>query len=232
MRLPAARPLVCLVTHGERLALRLDGRVDAIADAIVAQAAEAARAGVDLVQVRELEFAAAPLVALVARIVDAVAGTSARVLVNDRLDVALAAGAHGVHLRADSYPAARVRSMSPPGFLVGRSVHASDEAAAVAAEGETDFLVFGTVFQSASKPNGQRPAGLEALARVVDAAAGVPVLAIGGVTVGSMPLLAAAGAAGAAAIGLFLPGEAGAGRTMADTVSGLRGAFDSVGEVH
>lgn len=232
MSLPATRPLVCLVTHGERLALGLGGRADAVAEAIVAQAAEAARAGVDIVQVRELELDAAPLIALVARTVDAVDGTGARVLVNDRLDVALAAGAHGVHLRADSYPAARVRSIAPAGFLVGRSVHAVDEAAAVAAAGDADFLVFGTVFHSASKPHGHQPAGLESLARVVDAAAGVPVLAIGGVNVGTMPLVAAAGAAGAAAIGLFLPGEAGAGRTMGETVSALRRAFDSVGEVH
>ena len=198
----------------------------------MAQAAEAARCGIDLLQVRELDLEAQPLITLVARIVDAVGATPTRVVVNDRFDVALAAGAHGVHLRADSYPAARVRAMAPPGFLIGRSVHSADEAAAVAAEGAADYLVFGTVFQSASKPPGHPTAGLEGLARVVDAADGLPVLAIGGVTIGSMPLLAAAGASGVAAIGLFLPGEAGAAPTMADTVAGLRSAFDMVGEIH
>ena len=227
-----SRPLICLVTHGERLALRLPGRPAAVADAIVAQAAEAARCGVHFVQVREIDLEAALMIALVSRIVEAVEGSPTRVLVNDRLDVALAAGAHGVHLRGDSYPASRVRAVTAPGFLVGRSVHGPEEAAAVAAEGATDFLVFGTVFQTPSKPAGHRPAGLEGLSRVVDAASGMPVLAIGGVTVGSMPLIAAAGAAGVAAIGLFLPGEAGAAPTMAETVAGLRSAFDTVGEVH
>jgi thiamine-phosphate pyrophosphorylase len=229
--LTASRPVLCLVTHGERLALRL-GEPEAVADAIVAQAAEAARAGVDLVQVRELDLDASSLVALVERVLRAVHGTTARVLVNDRLDVALAAGAHGVHLRGDSYPAARVRAQAPRGFLIGRSVHAADEAAAVADDGGADFLVFGTVFHSASKPPGHRPSGLDALARVVDRAAGLPVLAIGGVTIGSMPLIAAAGAAGAAAIGLFQPAEPGARRGLADTVAGLRQAFDTVGNVH
>jgi thiamine-phosphate pyrophosphorylase len=228
--LPTRRPLLCLVTHGERLALRLEN--EEVADAIVAQAADAARAGVDLVQVRELDVEAGALVALVERVLRAVRGTATRVLVNDRLDVALAAGAHGVHLRGDSYPASRVRAVAPRQFLVGRSVHGAEEAAAVVDEGGADYLVFGTVFHSASKPAGHRPAGLDALARVVDRAAGTPVLAIGGVTVASMPLVAAAGAAGAAAIGLFLPGEPGAPRALAQTVAGLRHAFDTVGDVH
>lgn len=212
------------------MALRLGGE-DAVADAIVAQAGEAARAGVDLIQVRELDLDAAPLAALVERVLRAVDGTATRVLVNDRLDVALSAGAHGVHLRGDSYPASRVRAVAPAGFVIGRSVHAADEAGAVASEGASDFLVFGTVFASASKP-GRQPAGLDALARVIDRAAGVPVLAIGGITIGSMPLVAAAGASGVAAIGLFLPGEAGAARTIAATVDGLRRAFDTVGDIH
>ena len=70
----------------------------------------------------------APLTRLVERCVEAVRGTRARVLVNDRVDVALAAGAHGVHLRGDSMPAARARIVAPPAFLVGRSVHSPEEA--------------------------------------------------------------------------------------------------------
>ncbi len=228
VRLSPTRPLVCLVTDGERLAAGFDAR----ADALVAQAREAARAGVDLLQVRELDLDAGLLARLVERIVDAVRGTATRVLVNDRLDVAMAAGADGVHLRADSYPAARVRALAPSGFLVGRSVHGAEEAAIVASEAAADFLVFGTVFASQSKAAGHPPAGVEALARVVDAAGGLPVLAIGGMTTGVMPVVAAAGAAGIAAIGMFLPGGTGAAPTLAETVSGLRRAFDTVGEVH
>jgi len=223
---------VCLVTHGERLAAGFDGRAGAVQDALVAQAREAARAGVDLLQVRELDLDAGPLTRLVERIVEAVRGTDTKVLVNDRLDIALAAGADGVHLRADSYPAARVRALAPPEFLVGRSVHGAEEAALIVSEAATDFLVFGTVFASRSKAAGHQPAGIEALARVVDAAAGLPVLAIGGITPGVMPVVAAAGAAGVAAIGMFLPGGTGGAPTLADSVSGLRRAFDTIGAVH
>ena len=67
---------------------------------------------------------------------------------NDRLDVALAAGAAGVHLRADSMPVARVRALAPPGFLVGRSVHGEAEGLAVAQAGGVDYLIAGTLFET------------------------------------------------------------------------------------
>jgi thiamine-phosphate pyrophosphorylase len=161
----------------------------------------AARAGVHLVQVRERDLDGGPLTALVRRCVAAVRGSRARVLVNDRLDVALAAGAHGVHLRGDSVPASRVRTLCPPGFLLGRSVHARDEAVDAAAASGLDYLLFGTVFPTSSKP-GRAPAGSPALADVV-AAVCVPVLAVGGVSPDNLGEVAAAGAAGFAAIGLF-----------------------------
>jgi thiamine-phosphate pyrophosphorylase len=100
-------------------------------DLLVDRVAAAARAGVHLVQVRERDLEGAALMQLVERCVVAVRSTFARVIVNDRLDVALAAGAHGVHLRSDSMPAGRVRAVVPRGFLIGRSVHAAGEAARV-----------------------------------------------------------------------------------------------------
>jgi thiamine-phosphate diphosphorylase len=232
MRRHLQPPIVALVTHGERLAARREARPEDVENRLVAQVREASLAGVDLVQVRELELETDAVVRLVERAVAAARGTAARIIVNDRYDVARAAGAHGIHLRGDSYPAARVRSMAPPGFLIGRSVHDPDEAAAVVQAGGIDYLVFGTVFQTASKPAGHVPAGLEGLAAVVRAADGVPVLAIGGVSVESAPRLAQAGAAGLAAIGLFLPGEVGAGPTIAATVAALHVAFDSATERH
>jgi thiamine-phosphate pyrophosphorylase len=156
---------------------------------------------VDLVQVRERDLDGGPLTSLVRRCVDAVRGSRARVLVNDRVDVALAAGAHGVHLRADSVPAARVRAICPPGFLLGRSVHARDEAIAAAAAGGLDYLLFGTVFATPSKP-GRAPAGLAVLADVASAVT-IPVLAVGGVTPDTVEQVVRAGAAGFAAIGMF-----------------------------
>jgi thiamine-phosphate pyrophosphorylase len=180
---------------------------------LVQRVGEAAAAGVDLVQVRERDMEAGALARLVSRCLDAVTGTRARVLVNDRLDVALATGAHGVHLRGDSMPAARARTLAPIGFLVGRSVHSVDEAVRVTADGGVDYLLFGAVFATPSKP-GHAPAGVRMLADVA-AATSVPVLAVGGITMETAPRLADTGSAGFAAIGWF-----------ADEGMGFRRAFE------
>src|SRR5688500_3726772 len=133
--------------------------------------------------------------------VEAVQGTRTRVLVNDRLDVALAAGAHGVHLRADSMTASRARGVVSAGFLIGRSVHSVAEAQRATSDGGVDYLVFGTVFPTASKP-GQAAAGAEGLAAIVESTR-LPVLAVGGITAATAPEVARAGAAGIAAVALF-----------------------------
>ena len=141
--------------------------------------------------------------------------------------MALAADAHGVHLKSDSIPTALVRRHVPAGFLVGRSVHTVDEARAAEAEG-ADYLIFGTVFPSGSKPPGHRTAGLDVLAGVTQAVR-VPVLAIGGISLNTVAAAAGAGAAGVAAIGLFFdaagPMDDLRGR-ITQTVAGLRLAFD------
>jgi thiamine-phosphate diphosphorylase len=223
----AGHGVLCLVTHGDRVAVRTGAAGRAVEDYLVAQVREAAAAGVDLVQVRELDLEARDLYRLIERCLDAAAGLPTRIVVNDRADVALATGAHGVHLRADSYPGERVRAIVPGGFLIGRSVHDPEEAGSVAASGSVDYIVFGTVFASASKAPGHRTAGLDGLAAAVRAAAPVPVLAIGGVSADSAAALRRAGAAGLAGIGLFLPGEAGAEATLDATVRRVRAAFDS-----
>lgn len=190
------RMLVCMVTNGQ--AADRPAR-----EALTARVRDAARAGVDLVQVREPLLDSRALVDLSRGCVAAVRGCRARVVVNDRLDVALASGAHGVHLRADSVPGARLRRIVPPGFLIGRSVHSVEEASRAAGGGGLDYLVAGTVFPSTSKPGGPIM-GVETLARIVRAVP-LPVLAIGGVTGENLDLVAAAGAAGFAAITLFYP---------------------------
>jgi thiamine-phosphate pyrophosphorylase len=184
-------PVVCLVTDR-----RTAGRP------LLELIREAAHAGVDLIQIRERDLDGGALSALVRAAVDAASGTDARIVVNDRLDVALAAGAAGVHLRAASFAAADVRQLSPPGFIVGRSVHNEEEAAAAEAAGGCDYLTFGTVFHSASKAAGHHAAGLTAL-RSVCARVRLPVLAIGGIGLSRVADVAAAGAAGIAAIALF-----------------------------
>jgi thiamine-phosphate pyrophosphorylase len=186
-------PVLCLITDRRRWGGQWR-------NPLVAQVAAAARAGIQLIQVREPDLAAGALRDLVGRCLEAVRGTPARVVVNDRLDVALAAGAHGVHLRGDSMPARRVRSHCPRPFLIGSSVHAVEDVRR-ADSAVLDYLVFGTVFATASKP-GRPPAGVETLADAVRATT-IPVLAVGGVTFDTMPAVRRAGAAGAAAIGVF-----------------------------
>jgi thiamine-phosphate pyrophosphorylase len=223
--LRVGRPVICVVTDRRRL-----GQSDAAADALVALAAAAARGGADLIQLRERDLSGRDLLALARRLVEAVEGTPARVVVNDRLDVAMAAGAGGVHLRGDSMPAARVREIAPPGFLVGRSVHDALEAAAVSAAGGVDYLIAGTLFETSSKPAGRARLGLDAFGRLA-AQAGLPVLGIGGVTLDRAPDVVRAGGAGIAAIGLFLPaadGEPGAG--VAGAVRAVRARLDGLGD--
>jgi thiamine-phosphate pyrophosphorylase len=188
------RPLICLVTDRRRVRPAGTG-------SLVRLAGRAAAAGVDIIQVREPTLDDRQLAGLVLALVESVERTPARVVVNDRTDIALATRAHGVHLRADSISSARVRELVPPGFLIGRSVHSSAEAAA-AARGGVDYIVAGTVYPTASKPDGSPLLGLEGLRDLVRAV-DVPVLAIGGVATDKVWDIAAGGAAGVAAVGLF-----------------------------
>ena len=190
----------CLVTDRRRLT-EAGASVDDALKLLLAQLEHAVEAGIDLIQVRERDLEAAALAALVRDVVSLARGTRTRVVVNDRLDVAIACGAGGVHLRGDSIPASDARRIAPAGFLIGRSVHAVDEVPA--AEG-CDYLIAGTVFPSRSKDHGARLLGVDGLRAIVRAAR-VPVLAIGGVTPDRFDEIAAAGAAGVAGIGLFLP---------------------------
>ena len=171
----------------------------------------AATAGVDLVQIREPSLSDRDLGSLVEGAVEARRGTSTRILVNDRVDIALAHGADGVHLKGDSVPAARVREQAGSEWTVGRSIHGLEEGRAVAAAGGLDYVALGTVFATRSKP-GRPPLGLEALEHVA-ASLPLPVLAIGGVTRARVTEVAASGAAGLAAIGMF---SALAGLSQAD----------------
>ncbi|MBM3777091.1 MAG: thiamine phosphate synthase [Acidimicrobiia bacterium] len=196
-------PVLCLVTDRRRCGASWE-------QVLVARTADAARAGVHLVQVRERDLDARPLVELVRRTVAAVAGTRCRVVVNDRVDVAIAGGAHGVHLPATGVPAARLRPAVPAGFLIGRSVHGLVEAVDVVAAGGVDYLLLGTVFPSSSKPD-REPCGTRLLAAVARSVP-VPVLGIGGIAPATLPIVAATGAAGVAGISLFDGGVPDVGR--------------------
>jgi thiamine-phosphate diphosphorylase len=192
------RPWICLVTDRRRLAP--ESRTDR--DAIVAlerQVDAAVDAGVDVVHVRERDLSARRLAELTTRIVTRTRPTNTIVVVNDRADVAWVAGADGVHLPASGAPVPRIRGLHPS-WRIGRAVHGEDELARASG---ADYVMAGTVFETASKPDAAA-AGVEALADLVRRAP-CPVLAIGGITPERARACVVAGAAGVAAIGLFLP---------------------------
>jgi thiamine-phosphate pyrophosphorylase len=178
------------------------------ADALLAQIEGAVAGGIDVVQIREAGLPAGEHVRFVRRCVAAVGHSRVRVIVNDRLDLALAAGAHGVHLRENSVSIGDARRLSPRGFLVGRSVHTPATAARARI---ADYLITASVFETDSKPRQPASLGLEGLRRVVNAAGNCPVWALGGITAERARDLRACGVSGVAAIGAFLP----RGRTMA-----------------
>jgi thiamine-phosphate pyrophosphorylase len=220
--------LLHLVTDRRRLS-GSSTDADRARDCLLRQAKHAIEARIDVLQIRERDLEAAMLARLVSEIVALARGTHSRVVVNDRLDVALACGAAGVHLPADSIAPARARAIAPPGFVVGRSVHSVQEAVAVARD--VDYLIAGTVWPSESKGEETPLLGLSGLSAVVRNA-GVPVLAIGGLTVARVASVRAAGAAGVAAIGMFMgaPDERGCRAVaLAETAEAARVMFDTVG---
>ncbi|HKY20675.1 MAG TPA: thiamine phosphate synthase, partial [Vicinamibacterales bacterium] len=171
------------------------------------------------------------LVVLVRRCLHAVRGTAAKVLVNDRIDVSVAAQADGVHLRSDSIDAFVARTVLPPEALLGRSVHSVEEAVAATRAGGIDYLILGTLFQTASKDSTHSLTTLDDLSAVSRMSA-VPVLAIGGMTLERAPAVAQAGASGVAGIGLFIPADGQRQQVhLRAIVAGLRRVFDTCGAV-
>jgi thiamine-phosphate diphosphorylase len=195
---PRHVPRVLLVTAGHRLAPGVSA-AERIAR-LERQARDAFAAGVDAVQIREEDLEGGALLDLTLAI-----AALGRVIVTDRADVAVAAGASGVHLKGAGPGSARVRAILPAHMTLSRAVHDEEEAAR-GGGGALDWVLAGTAFASVSKP-GRAPLGAAGLRAIVQASP-VPVVAIGGVTPANAHELLAAGAAGVAGIGLFLAGIA------------------------
>lgn len=202
-------------TGSQRFSLHLitdRGRVrrlptDASGFSSVIHAASLALAhGADWVQVREKGGSARDVLHITRSLLPVAADQPIPrgVLVNDRVDVVLASGAHGVHLAKKSLPPRLVRRLLGPRLLMGVSVHSLEEALE-AVEAGADYLTFGHIFPTESKP-GLPPRGLEALQRVVEAVP-VPVLAIGGITAQRLPSVLETGCAGVALIGGVMAAE-------------------------
>jgi thiamine-phosphate pyrophosphorylase len=200
MPLSPNRPLLYLITSGATSEQTTSSSKQYAQLLQLTQAAVAA--GIDLLQIREKKLSTRMLFELATKAAALTRGTATRLLINDRPDVAAAAGAHGVHLTTRSVPVDAVRASFGPDLLIGASTHSVDEAKAAKSIG-ADFIVFGPVFNTLSKRTYGDPDGVDALARVVAAVSPLPVIALGGVELNKVADCARAGAAGVAAITMF-----------------------------
>ena len=161
-------------------------------------------AGVDMIQLRERDLPARTLLAVADAIALRAEQAGAAILINDRADVAACAGA-GVHLTTRSMTADAVRRAFGEQMLVGASTHNLDEARAAAGEG-ADFIVFGPVFETESKKTYGPPVGLAALREAAEQVP-IPVIALGGIKPDNFQDALEAGAAGVAAISMFVEAD-------------------------
>lgn len=186
-------PALMLVTDSARLRGR--DLVDVVSDAV--------GGGVNIVQLREKTLSRTPLIALATRLRDAL-NRRALLLVNSDVDAAIEAGADGVHLPADGASIADARERLGPAKLISCAVHSAKEALAAERDG-ADLLVLGSVFRSATHPDGA-VLGLDAFA-AIRARVRVPVVGIGGVTPANAASVMRAGADGVAVIGAIFDAD-------------------------
>ncbi len=187
---------------------------------LLLQASGLIRAGVDWLQVREKDLPDRTLVAALKMLAPEARRFGVRLLVNGRLDVALASGASGIHLPSGGIPTARARALLPRPFLILRSCHREEEVLRAAEEG-ADAVTLGPVFATPSKAPFGPPLGLDAF-RSTCARSPIPILGLGGIGAGNLAEVVAAGAAGVAAIRLFC----GMANPMKD-IPALKAALDA-----
>ena len=179
--------LRCYITDGQNLP----------PGALLASIERNLKDGVDWIQIREKHLSARDCLDLVQRAVR----LGGRIIVNTRADIAITAGAAGVHLPSDSIAPRLLRDIAPPAFLIGVSCHHVEEVQRAEAEG-ADYVVFGPVFAPLSKSSDLAPRGLTELRRAAESVR-IPVLALGGITLANAQSCVDAGAKGIAGISLF-----------------------------
>jgi thiamine-phosphate pyrophosphorylase len=161
--------------------------------------------GADVIQLRDKTLSGRDLYVLAVDMTALVHASQSMFIVNDRLDIALAAGADGVHLGQDDLPVAAARSLSPPSFIIGASVGSLEEALAAERDG-ADYIALSPVFSTPTKDDAGPGHGLVMLS-ALKAAVKVPVIAIGGVNSGNVRDVVSAGADGVAVISAVLGAE-------------------------
>lgn len=186
------RPIVCLITSGESTHANYSRTSANILDLVAAAVAN----GLSLVQIREKQLDGRLLFDLVSKAVSLTKGSTTRLLVNGRTDVAIAAGADGVHLPSDAYSPTVAREMVGKEFLIGVSTHRLDEVAAAEQAG-ADYVVFGPVFDTAGKSPEN---GIDRLIQAVQSFPHIPILGLGGIDESNFYEVLETGAEGFAAI--------------------------------
>ena len=204
------QPTTYLITPGQTTSATTPASEEF--EAVLALVRRAALAGISLIQIREKLLHARVLFELATRAATLTRDTATRLLVNDRADIALAAGCDGVHLTTRSLEARYVRQMvaarsTQTDFLIGVSAHTLAEAR-VARDGGADFATFSPIFETPSKLAYGAPVGLDRLAVAARTLAPFPLLALGGITLGNAAQALGAGARGIAAIRLFTETDA------------------------
>jgi thiamine-phosphate pyrophosphorylase len=194
-------PIIYLITSGATTLVSNPASEDF--QNVLAIVRAAVKARVSLIQLREKNLPARTLYELTMRSAAITEGTTTRLLVNDRADIARAARADGVHLTTRSIEASIIRRSFGPGFLIGVSTHSLREAQSERESGAADFAVFGPVFDTPSKRTYGLPLGLEKLREAAHLLSPFPLIALGGVTQENASDTLRAGASGIAAIRLF-----------------------------
>jgi thiamine-phosphate diphosphorylase len=189
--IPNKRPLFYYVTDRKQLA----------GGSLIACIRRALDWGVDFIQIREKDLSERVLYELICRVVSLARETECRILVNGRADIALAAGAHGVHLPSVGLQSPELRSWLPKNFVIGASVHSMREIRRACAQ-KVDYILLGHLFSTASKEGYGPPLGLRFLQKAC-AGTTTPILGLGGVKPESVASVLESGAAGVAGIGLF-----------------------------
>lgn len=185
-------PIIYLITKGEATDSNFADSRREILDIVRVAVDEE----ISLIQIREKRLSARLLFEMTTAVGEITRGSATRLLVNDRADIAFAANADGVHLTANSLPAAVIRKNFPKEFIIGVSTHTLGTAVNAANDG-ADFAVFGSVFET---PGKGEPQGLDELHRVCNYLPNFPVIAVGGIDGTNIPSVLEAGAAGFAAI--------------------------------
>ena len=210
-------PSLVVITDRKILA-RASGR--GLEDAVRAAAA----GGASMIQLREKDAGGAETLRMADALREALEGTGCAFAVNDRVDVAMACGADGVHLGREDLPLPRARAMAGGALFYGATAGKREWALRAAAEG-ADYIGVGPVYETGSKAGAREPIGPEGFREIVGLAPGLPAVAIGGIGVENVEAVMAAGASGVAVIGAVMGASdpEGAARALRRRVERARG---------